>query len=374
MNNNTRVVLSLPVATRLCGKKVLLVGSGEVAISRLEKLIPTGCQIYLVTGDIEDDLDDITCTSSGNKRFETILKKWFVPPSKLGNAKITATGTSNDDIYTYPNWHTNCGKIYQIIKRNFKFQDLTMFMNSTSNKNTSSINKSEFSALVERTNDINLLKSYLGDNWQVILVCIDDIKLSELIYYKAKLLLGPQIMINVADVPPLCDFYFGSNFTLGEVPTVDTDAIRISDIDINSNNSSDDITLDNISCVPCIQILISSNGLSPRFTSLLKNDIISKYGSSSNIHIQESCVKLGELRRRIRDINNTNSDNSNGGKELISYRMQWIKYVTDQFGVKYCHLMDVDNLVKLYKKMLIDDSMSLEFPANMVQAFGNLSP
>lgn len=49
-------------------------------------------------------------------------------------------------------------------------------------------------------------------HWSWVLTAIDDHNLSQRIGHKCREL---RIPVNVADVPPLCDFYFGSNYNAG---------------------------------------------------------------------------------------------------------------------------------------------------------------
>ena len=50
------MVSSLQLAHRLFDRNILLVGAGEVALTRLLKLVPTGCKVTLVSPEIHEDI------------------------------------------------------------------------------------------------------------------------------------------------------------------------------------------------------------------------------------------------------------------------------------------------------------------------------
>ncbi|CAL9728342.1 siroheme biosynthesis protein Met8p [Monosporozyma unispora] len=243
---------SLQVAHQLVGKDVLLIGGGDVAMTRIPKLLPTGCKLTLISTNLHPNLKQ--------KYYKDLSDKW-TPQSE---------------------------SIYKIIES--PFQD-----------------------------------SYLDQaiSWSLILTCIPDKVESKRIFHFCKGKYGPQQMINVADIPELCDFYFGANVALTK----------------DGN----------------LQILISSNGLSPRFTALVKDEIGNMF---QDWELDGALEKLGQLRARIRGLTELDVD--------IKYRMSWIKSCTDTFGLKYCHSIDVDKLVGLFQSMASQEPRSLEFPSKTV--------
>lgn len=253
---------SLQVAHRLEGSEVLLIGAGDVAMTRIPKLLPTGCKLTIIAPVIHDLLQE----------------KYFNTPSTVS---VTETTRVNDK------WIPQDEKVYRIINENF--------------------------------NEVEHLP--LAKTWSLILLCIPDVKESERIYHLCKEKYGNQQMINVADIPKLCDFYFGANVSLTK----------------DGN----------------LQILISSNGLSPRFTALIKNEISGRF---NEWELDGALEKLGILRSTIRSSSDTNGDND------IKYRMQWIKKCTDLFGLEHCHRIDVAKLTVLFKEMAAGGK-SLTFPS-----------
>lgn len=254
---------SLILAHQLHDKNVLVVGGGEVALTRLKKLISTGTRVTLVSPEIHP----------------TILKEYcgFVGQS-------TETDVIDDD------WKAGQG-VYRVIRDHFKMEYLTLYT---------------------KGND---------SGWSLILTCIPNKPLSEEIYHESKRRFGSQQTVNVADNPPLCDVYFGANLEFG-----------------NGQGSS-------------MQMMISSNGMGPRYVALVRDEIKSML---EGIDFEGSLKNLGELRSRVREIAHEDSD--------TKYRMNWMKSCTENFGIKNCEKMDVDKLVQLFDKMYVDDR-NMIFPS-----------
>ncbi|SCU78133.1 LADA_0A04016g1_1 [Lachancea dasiensis] len=298
-------MLSLQLAHQLAGKNVLLVGAGEVAMTRIPKLLPTGCKLTVIAPHIHPDM-------------------W---------GHIDATQDPKTDTYVDLEWNLNKNKIYQIIQREFNNKDLILFGDGL----YSNVKKEQFlndELDSESADNLDLAVS----GWHLILTCIPDPKLSEKIYRGAKIVLGQHVLCNVADNPPLCDFYFGSNVILGS--------------DENGGKP--------------IQILISSNGNSPRFTALLKQEIQQQFGS---VPIGASVGKLGDLRSRVRHISEGGSDSKLNRLELIKYRMEWIRNCTDAFGVTHCHEIDVEKTTQLFSNMFANLSLDLPEREIMLQEY-----
>ncbi|EDO17075.1 hypothetical protein Kpol_530p45 [Vanderwaltozyma polyspora DSM 70294] len=267
------MVLSLQLAHRLEDKNVLLIGAGEVALTRLFKLVPTGCKVTLIAPEINAGIVDKFCPYIRDLDIDYDVEEEIIDPE----------------------WDLFKGKhAFKVIKSEFKESHLSMYK-------------------IDQDSGIAF-----------IMTCIPNPELSEFIYHKSKELFGSQQMVNVADNPPLCDFYFGANLNLGS--------------SIESNST--------------LQLLISSNGSSPRFTALIKNEIEKLL---KDIDIESSVKKLGQLRTAIRNKSNTQQD--------LKYRMEWIKNMTDIFGTQHCHQININRVVDLYDTMY-KNNKSLEFPSN----------
>lgn len=224
-------------------------------------------------------------------------------------------------------------------------------------------NKDEIEELRQVSYDESQLNNTVDGWWYMVLVCITNGPLSQRIYDDVKRKFGPQQLINIADKPELCDFYFGSNITIG----------------------------DNL------QILVSSNGQSPRFTKLIVkqiNDLL------DHDVINESVVKLGQLREKVRNISNLQLQveeftiDSDEGEEnekeaekeaeknkpcrkeieqlkekILGYRMWWVREITNIFGIEHCYSIRIDELCELYKEMLQDYSKNFVDKDEMIKKY-----
>lgn len=136
----------------------------------------------------------------------------------------------------------------------------------------------------------------------MVLVAIDDAAASTQVW---KLCKERRIPANIADVPPECDFYFGSVHRDGP-----------------------------------LQIMVSTNGKGPRLASLIRKFI----ARALPAHAGDAVERVGELRRRLRD--EVASDPADGPK-----RMRWISRVSDAYDWDdMCALTDEDitNLLRFY--------------------------
>ena len=92
----------------------------------------------------------------------------------------------------------------------------------------------------------------------MVLVAIDDPETSTQIW---KLCKEKRIAANIADVPPECDFYFGSVHRDGP-----------------------------------LQIMVSTNGNGPKIASIVRKQI----AASLPLNVGDAIAKVGELRKRLR--------------------------------------------------------------------------
>lgn len=129
----------------------------------------------------------------------------------------------------------------------------------------------------------------------MVLTAIDDVEVSRQI---CALCRERKIPVNVADIPPSCDFYFGSQIRSGP-----------------------------------LQIMISTNGRSPKLANIIRK----KIEGCIPEHAGEAIEKVGELRTRLKE-------RAPGvGGEVGKRRMRWM--------VDICSSWDIDELA------LLDDQM-----------------
>ena len=98
------------------------------------------------------------------------------------------------------------------------------------------------------------------DNMDMVLTAIDDPEASSRIW---KLCKERKIAANIADVPPECDFYFGSVHRDGP-----------------------------------LQIMVSTNGNGPKIASIVRKQIAANLPKNIGAAIQ----RVGHLRRKLRKV------------------------------------------------------------------------
>jgi precorrin-2 dehydrogenase / sirohydrochlorin ferrochelatase len=133
-------------------------------------------------------------------------------------------------------------------------------------------------------------------NVAMVLTAIDDPIASTRIWKYCKKM---KVPVNIADVPPECDFYFGSVHRDGP-----------------------------------LQIMVSTNGNGPRLAANVRKQI----GETLPQGIGESIRKVGMLRRKLRQ--------AAPGKrtEDISKRMTWMSEVCDKWPVDDFNAMDDEDM------------------------------
>ena len=141
------------------------------------------------------------------------------------------------------------------------------------------------------------------DDADMVLVAIDDPEASTVIW---KLCRERRIPANIADVPPECDFYFGSVHRDGP-----------------------------------IQIMVSTNGKGPRLASTIRKHIAKSLPKDAGRAVEA----IGELRAKLRRV----APKPEEGPK----RMRWMTKVSDAYGWdQMCEFTDEDmqNLLRFYPK------------------------
>jgi precorrin-2 dehydrogenase/sirohydrochlorin ferrochelatase len=154
--------------------------------------------------------------------------------------------------------------------------------------------------------EYKLMDTYLRQTrYEMVLVAIDDPVESKKIYYLGKNL---GLNVNIADVPPLCDFYFGAIFRKGD-----------------------------------LQIMVSTNGKGPRMAKLIKDKVGDLF---NDYEIDETIRNIGNLRKLLR-VKCSGSDN-----ESIKERMDWMLKVTDMYSFKeWSKLNNVQRIVDYFPEL-----------------------
>ncbi|KAG7447937.1 siroheme synthase [Guyanagaster necrorhizus] len=133
----------------------------------------------------------------------------------------------------------------------------------------------------------------------MVLTALDDPNSSRQI---VELCREQRIPVNAADIPDLCDFYFGAQIRDGP-----------------------------------LQIMISTNGSSPRIAALLKAKLSSALGGYEG----ESIRRVGELRDRLKD-------RAPGiGGAVSRRRMKWMSQLCNEWDMEELTQLDDSMIVKL---------------------------
>lgn len=234
--------MSLLLAHQVQQKHCLVIGGGEVGLSRVHHLIRAHAHITVVAGS--------------NAHPEII---------QLADS----------------------GKIHKLLLREYQTGDLQLYETGV---------RAEFVLDDIGPEDYARIAEDAKKRFAVVCCCIDDYELSTKIYYQSKYLGLP---VNIADKPPMCDFYFGSMF--------------------NQDN---------------LQIMISTNGKSPRLLKLIKDNIARTF---KDVDLNKAIDNLGSIRAQLRSSVVIDDD-----LVSIDTRMNWIKDLTDFFSVKEWSLLHID--------------------------------
>ena len=133
----------------------------------------------------------------------------------------------------------------------------------------------------------------------MVLTAIDDPNTSRHI---SNLSRERSIPVNVADIPPLCDFYFGSQIQRGN-----------------------------------LQVLISTNGQSPKLANIIKKQIESNLPESTAKAIDNVGVLRAKLRERAPGI----------GGEVGKKRMKWMVDVCNKWSLDDLALLDDQGIERM---------------------------
>ncbi|GAA5970277.1 hypothetical protein JCM11641_001646 [Rhodosporidiobolus odoratus] len=126
----------------------------------------------------------------------------------------------------------------------------------------------------------------------MVLVAIDDPIVSSTICTAAR---QHKILVNIADVPPECDFYFGSVLRRGP-----------------------------------LSVMVSTNGKGPRVAARLRRRLEKALPETAGGAIEN----VGELRKQLRKVE------GGKGKEVIERRMEWMSRVSDRWSLSQMGDMD----------------------------------
>lgn len=232
----------------------------------------------------------------------------------VANAKITVI--SGSDIHPTILKYEELGLLEKLIRRNFKLSDLIMYEPKGIREKVHAIAKiddddgdddDEINPL--DTEELELIDNFQNLKFKMVLTCINNYPLSLRIWQQCKLL---QLDVNLADKPKNCDFYFGSIYRQGP-----------------------------------LQIMISTNGKSPRLCNRIKNKML--VPMFENLNLDSAVENLGYLRNKLRTEIHPGED-----VKIIKERMEWNKKITDFYTIQeWCEMKVelIDKIVRLYPNL-----------------------
>lgn len=146
-------------------------------------------------------------------------------------------------------------------------------------------------------------------DFTMVLTAIDDPEASSQVWRLCK---EKRIPANIADVPPECDFYFGSVHRDGP-----------------------------------LQIMVSTNGNGPKMANIVRRRI----ASSLPPNIGDAIKKVGRLRKKLREV----APNIEQGPK----RMQWMSKVCVQWSLEDLCDMSEEDMESLLQSYVPDEVPSL---------------
>jgi len=130
------------------------------------------------------------------------------------------------------------------------------------------------------------------DEVAFVMVCIDDVDTSRRIVGLCR---TRRIPVNAADIPALCDFYFGSQIRQGP-----------------------------------LQIMVSTNGNGPRLAHIIRRRIEADLPQNAG----DAILRVGHLRSRLRE----RAPGMLGAE--VAHRMSWMSSVCEKWTLEELSLLD----------------------------------
>ncbi|CAO3566490.1 unnamed protein product [Mortierella alpina] len=226
------------------------------------------------------------------QKHVVIIGGGFVAAGRLVNvleadARVTIICPENEELSEMVEQHLeDHAETTRLVRRPFQDSDLTTRFGEhtldTSAKNTDTTTTTHSSTSIGSENDSPAV--------DMVLSAIDDIPLSTHIYHLSKRL---RIPVNIADVPPQCDFYFCST---------------------HRDRS--------------LQVAVSTSGKGPKLANLVRRHIAEHLPP----RVGEAIDQVGILRAKLRTLA--------PGPDVGPKRMQWMSRVCEQWKMEDLATLD----------------------------------
>lgn len=273
---------SLLVSWQIKGKSALVVGAGDVAQGRVKSLLDAGAVVTVVAPDLSN----------------ADLKKYIESkPEDLVYVKAVVE-VPTDDKDPEQNANNNTTQQAEPNKEEpIDSTDLSTTLQSLSIHHTLTPKQ--------------LLLEAGTPKYAMVLTAINTPGVSEAIHAVCK---QAGIPVNVADVPPLCDFYFASAIRRGP-----------------------------------LQVAVSTNGQAPRLARNIRADIERSIDSLGNIELAIDKVAL--LRTKLKAYTDAHPELHATQQEKIRTRMKWMSAVCDNWSYEDLAALEpqlMDRLIQKY--------------------------
>lgn len=223
------------------------------------------------------------------------------------DAKITVIGP---EVHPVLLKYNELGLLENLEIREFAPKDLTMYEDADLRKSIQ-----ENIDLDEWFEGLDDLDKFKRDQFAMVLTCLPSYELSLKIY---KLAVALSLPVNLADKPSQCDFYFGSVYRQGP-----------------------------------LQVMISTNGKSPRLCNRIRTKMIEPM--FNHLDLDNAVKNLGAMRTRVRNEACPGEDPA-----TIKTRMGWLKSVTDMLTVEeWCKVDDkaIEVILKAFPELPTKESI-----------------
>ncbi|KAF9961806.1 hypothetical protein BGZ72_001722 [Mortierella alpina] len=242
---------SLILAWQIKQKHVVIIGGGFVAAGRLVNVLEADARVTVICPENEELSEMVEQHLEDHAETTRLVRRPFQDSdltTRFGEHKLDAPDKNADTTTTTTH-------------------------NNNNNNNSSSIGHEDDSPAVD-----------------MVLSAIDDIPLSTHIYHLSKKL---RIPVNIADVPPQCDFYFCST---------------------HRDRS--------------LQVAVSTSGKGPKLANLVRRHIAEHLPH----RVGEAIDQVGILRAKLRTLA--------PGPEVGPKRMQWMSRVCEQWKMEDLATLD----------------------------------
>ncbi|KAG0369385.1 hypothetical protein BGX24_002434 [Mortierella sp. AD032] len=273
---------SLILAWQIKQKHVVIIGGGFVAAGRLVNVLEADAKVTVICPDNEELSETVRQHLQDHPHTTRLVPREFRDTdltTPFGEHEITPFAATASSAFTLEGFSSATANTANTLSfsSNSSVSSSALASPTTSAVSTTSTVDSAFSL-------DNSLEVPTGPAVDMVLSAIDDIPLSTHIYHLSKRL---RIPVNIADVPPQCDFYFCST---------------------HRDKS--------------LQVAVSTSGKGPKLANLVRRHIADNLPN----RVGEAIEQVGILRAKLRKMA--------PGPEVGPKRMGWMSRICEQWKME----------------------------------------